>query len=251
MHSSIHRHCSSGYFFGMAVVFGLLSAGIVCGQGRVTIDASVDLRVPSESEVVSNNGTVPKTQWDSSRGVGRKGSGARITRGGGRVLVEGYNSRLVAAVYRECARYRIDPRLVFSLIWQESGGKLHVVSPKGARGPLQLMPGTAVRFGARNPFDPDEAVKAGVAYLVSLLDQFGGNVSQALAAYNAGSIPVDAFLNGKTVVLRGGKVVNRRGLRRPSGIPPYKETENYVENIANYYRRLCRETVVREGILQK
>ena len=233
------------------MVFGLLSAGIVCGQGRVTIDASVDLRVPSESEVVSNNGTVPKTQWDSSRGVGRKGSGARITRGGGRVLVEGYNSRLVAAVYREGARYRIDPRLVFSLIWQESGGKLHVVSPKGARGPLQLMPGTAVRFGARNPFDPDEAVKAGVAYLVSLLDQFGGNVSQALAAYNAGSIPVDAFLNGKTVVLRGGKVVNRRGLRRPSGIPPYKETENYVENIANYYRRLCRETVVREGILQK
>ena len=203
MRSSIHKYCLRGYLFGIAVVFGLLSAGIVCGQGRVTIDASVDLRVPSESEVVSNNGTVPKTQWDSSRGVGRKGSGARITRGGGRVLVEGYNSRLVAAVYRECARYRIDPRLVFSLIWQESGGKLHVVSPKGARGPLQLMPGTAVRFGARNPFDPDEAVKAGVAYLVSLLDQFGGNVSQALAAYNAGSIPVDAFLNGKTVVLEG------------------------------------------------
>jgi len=250
MHSSIHRHSSSSYYLGIAVLFGLVSAGIVCGQGRVTIDASADLRVPSEGEVVSNNGTVPKTQWDSSRGVGRKGSGARITRGGGRVLVEGYNSRLVAAVYRECARYRIDPRLILSLIWQESGGKLQVVSPKGARGPLQLMPGTAVRFGARNPFDPDEAVKAGVSYLVSLLDQFGGNVSQALAAYNAGSIPVDAFLNGKTVVLRGGKVVNRRGLIRASGIPPYKETENYVENIANYYRRLCRETVVREGALQ-
>jgi hypothetical protein len=150
MRSSIHKCCLRGYFFGIAVVFGLLSAGTVCGQGRVTIDASVDLRVPSESEVVSNNGTVPKTQWDSSRvRVGRKGSGSK-----GRVLVEGYNSRLVAAVYRECARYRIDPRLVFSLIWQESGGKLHVVSPKGARGPLQLMPGTAVRFGARNPFDP-------------------------------------------------------------------------------------------------
>src|SRR5713101_842709 len=247
MHSSIHRYCSSGYYFGIAALFGLLSAGIVCGQGRVTIDASVDLRVPSESEVVSNNGTVPKTQWDSSRvRVGRKGSGSK-----GRVLVEGYNGRLVAAVYRECARYRIDPRLVFSLIWEESGGKLHVVSPKGAAGPMQLMPGTAVRYGARNPFDPDEAVKAGVAYLVSLLDQFGGNVSQALAAYNAGSVPVDAFLNGKTVVLRGGKVVNRRGLRRASGIPPYKETENYVENIASYYRRLCRETVVRERALQQ
>ena len=64
MRSSIHKSCLSGYFFGIAVVFGLLSAGIVCGQGRVTIDASVDLRVPGESEVVSNNGTVPKTQWD-------------------------------------------------------------------------------------------------------------------------------------------------------------------------------------------
>jgi soluble lytic murein transglycosylase-like protein len=247
MRSSIHTNWLRSYFFGIAVLFGLLSVGIVSGQGRVAMDASVDLKVLSESEVVSNNGTVPKTQWDSSRvRVGRKGRGSK-----GRVLVEGYNSRLVAAVYRECARYRIDPRLVFSLIWQESGGKLHVVSPKGARGPLQLMPLTGVQFGARNPFDPDEAVKAGVAYLVSLLDQFGGNVSQALAAYNAGSVPVDAFLNGRTIVLRGGKVVNRRGLRRASGIPPYKETENYVENIANYYRRLCRETVVREGILQQ
>ena len=243
MRDSIHNYTLSGYFFGMAVLLVLVSAAVVDGQDRLTIDASVDLRIPAESAVVSNNGTVPKTQWDSSRGPGARKAGSSK----GRVLVERYNSRLVAAVNRECARYRIDPRLVFSLIWQESGGKLHVVSSAGARGPLQLMPGTAVRYGARNPFDPDEAVNAGVAYLVSLLDQFGGNVSQALAAYNAGSVPVDAFLNGKTVVLRGGKVVNRRGVRRASGIPPYKETEDYVENIANYYRRLCRDGVVRVG----
>ncbi len=232
--------------FVIALLFGSFSANVANGQGRVALDASVNLKVASEQHVVRNEGTVPKTQWDSSRrqrGQHRVGSN-------GRVVIEGYSGRRVTAVYRECARYGIDPRLVLSLIWQESGGKLHVVSRMGAQGPLQLMPGTSARFGVRNPFDPDEAVKAGVAYLVLLLDQFGGNVSQALAAYNAGSVPVDAFLNGKTVVLKGGKVVNRRGLRRTSGIPPYKETEDYVENIANYYRKLCREGVSREGSLQ-
>ena len=158
-----------------------------------------------------------------------------------REAVESYDRRLVAAVYRECARHRIDPRLVFSLIWQESGGKLRAVSRAGARGAMQLMPGTAAMYGARNPFDPDQAVRAGVAYLVALLDQFGGNVSQALAAYNAGSVPVLAFLEGRRIVLRNGKVVNPRARRTVGGIPPYKETQDYVENIANYYRGFLRE----------
>jgi len=160
------------------------------------------------------------------------------------VAVAAYNKRLVAAVYRECARYHIDPVLVFSLIWQESGGKLHVISPKGAAGPMQLMPSTAAQYGARNPFDPDQAVTAGVTYLVTLLDLFGGNVSQALAAYNAGSVSVDAFLRGKRVVLRNGKVINPRGIRTVGGIPPYRETQGYVESIANYYRGLRRQAGV-------
>ena len=159
-----------------------------------------------------------------------------------RVAVSTYDRRLVAAVYRECARYRIDPRLVFSLIWQESGGKLRVVSSAGAKGALQLMPGTAAMYGVRNPFDPDQAVTAGVAYLVSLLDQFGGNVSQALAAYNAGSVPVLAFLHGRRVVLRNGKVVNPRARKTVGGIPPYRETQDYVESIAHLYRGFVRES---------
>src|SRR5437660_1666766 len=108
------------------------------------------------------------------------------------------------------------------------------------------MPDTAARFGVKNPHDPEQAAKGAVAYLVWLLDRFGGDVSLALSAYNAGEAAVDAYLAGKTVILRNGKVINRRGIKTASGIPPYKETENYVENIANYYRRLCRETVVRE-----
>jgi soluble lytic murein transglycosylase-like protein len=144
---------------------------------------------------------------------------------------------LKAAVYREAARYNIDPLLIFSLINQESGGRLSAVSPKGARGPMQLMPGTASRFGVKNPHDIDDAVRGGVAYLVWLLDRFGGDVSLALAGYNSGEASVEAYLSGRTIVLKDGKVLNRRGIRT-GGIPPYIETQNYVRLIAQRYRRL-------------
>jgi len=151
---------------------------------------------------------------------------------------------LEEAVYKEAARYGIDPDLVFALVSQESGGRLNAVSPKNARGPLQLMPGTAARFGVRNPHDAKEAVRGGVAYLVWLLDKFGGNVSLALAGYNAGESAVDAYWQGKTIVLRDGKVINRRGIRT-GGIPPYDETENYVRRIAKRYRMMRAARAVR------
>lgn len=213
----------------------LFESKAVKGQGTIVLDTHVDLQEKTAQTLVGadvEQGTVRRRVRDS-----RPSKSSRAKR----VQTAGYNARLVAAVYRECARYRIDPVLVFSLIWQESGGKLHVISPKGAAGPMQLMPATAAQYGARNPFDPDQAVNAGVAYLVTLLDQFGGNVSQALAAYNAGSVPVDAFLRGKRVVLRNGKVVNPRSIRTVGGIPPYRETQDYVESIANYYRNLRRD----------
>jgi len=224
------------------LAFGsLLREKPVLGQGQIRFDAHVEFqekRLPAAGSGGVEEGTVRRRVGDSGKAERR------------RIGVSAYNQRLVAAVYRECARYRIDPVLVFSLIWQESGGKLHVISPKGAAGPMQLMPSTAAQYGARNPFDPDQAVTAGVAYLVVLLDQFGGNVSQALAAYNAGPVSVDAFLWGKRVVLRNGKVVNPRAVRTAGGIPPYRETENYVESIANLYRGFRREEAATSGLPQ-
>jgi soluble lytic murein transglycosylase-like protein len=111
------------------------------------------------------------------------------------------------------------------------------------------MPGTAARFGVRDPHDPKEAVRGGVAYLVWLLDRFGGNVSLALAGYNAGEKAVDAYLSGKRVVLPGGKVINARG-RRTNGIPPYDETENYVRRIAERYRLIRAERQAASTILR-
>jgi soluble lytic murein transglycosylase-like protein len=153
------------------------------------------------------------------------------------------------AIYNEAARYRIDPDLIFALVWQESHWDLRAISPKQARGPFQLMPETAQRYGVMDPHDPNEAARGGVAYLVWLLDRFGGNVSLALSGYNAGPIAVDAYLSGKPIVLRGGKVINARGIRT-DGIPPYQETQNYVRRIAERYRLIRAERQAASPIVQ-
>ena len=141
------------------------------------------------------------------------------------------------AIYKEAARYNIDPNLVVAIVWQESRFRSDAVSEKNARGLMQLMPETAAKFHVRNPHDPQQSIQGGVAYLVWLLDRFNGNVALALAAYNAGPGSVEAYLYGRRVILSNGKVINRRGIRN-NGIPPYAETVNYVRNIALRYRLL-------------
>jgi soluble lytic murein transglycosylase-like protein len=105
---------------------------------------------------------------------------------------------------------RIRPDLVRAVIQVESAFNSAAVSPKGAMGLMQLMPGTAEDFGVGNPFNPRENVRAGVAYLRQLLDRYGEDEQLALAAYNAGPGAVDR--HGHTV-------------------PPYRETRAYVSKI--------------------
>lgn len=110
----------------------------------------------------------------------------------------------------ECAtRHGLDESLVWAVMAQESGGKVRAVSHKGAAGLMQLMPATAERFGVTDRFDPRQNVMAGCAYLRWLLDRYRGDVSLALAGYNAGEGAVDRY----------------------NGIPPYRETKNYVRSI--------------------
>lgn len=101
----------------------------------------------------------------------------------------------------------VDPMLVKALIQVESNYKPRARSPKGAMGLMQLMPSTAREYKVRNPFDPRANIEAGVKHLKSLIDRFG--VELALAAYNAGEGAVRKF----------------------NGIPPYRETRNYVSRI--------------------
>lgn len=147
------------------------------------------------------------------------------------------NPSLNEAVRRETAKHSIDPLLIYALIEQESGGKVRAVSPKGARGPMQLMPATAARFGVRNPHDIPQSVRGGVEYFVWLLDKFDGNVLLALAGYNAGEGAVEAYRAGRAIILPNGRVINPRRLRT-GGIPPYPETQAYVRSIALRYIRM-------------
>jgi len=130
------------------------------------------------------------------------------------------NPRLRTTAYdglvRQAARaYQMDEALVRAVIHTESAFNPSAVSPKGASGLMQLMPGTASRYGVRDIFDPVENVYAGVHYLSDLKTMFNGNMQLAVAAYNA----------GENAVLRYG------------GVPPYPETINYVSRVTNLHGR--------------
>ena len=103
----------------------------------------------------------------------------------------------------------MEPELIDAVIRQESGYDPYAVSHKGAKGLMQLMPATAKRFGVKDVFDPAENVQGGVKYLRQLLDRYDGDRRLALAAYNAGEGAVDRF----------------------GGVPPYRETQDYVDRI--------------------
>ena len=120
------------------------------------------------------------------------------------------------SLVRQASRaYQMDEALVRAVIHTESAFNPSAVSPKGASGLMQLMPGTASRYGVRDIFDPVENVYAGVQYLHDLKKMFNGNTQLAVAAYNA----------GENAVLRYG------------GIPPYPETINYVSRVTDLHGR--------------
>lgn len=124
-------------------------------------------------------------------------------------------------------RYGIDPKILRVLCYLESRFRVNAISPKGARGPMQFMPETAARYGLSNPNDPGPAIDAAAQYFRDLLSRFDGRIDLAFAAYNAGEGTVEAFRNGRVLRLSNGKVINA-GRSVTGGIPPYRETQNYV-----------------------
>ena len=116
-------------------------------------------------------------------------------------------------VQEAAAKYNVDPALIEAVIKQESAYNASAQSPVGAQGLMQLMPGTAKDLGVANSFDPRENVMGGAKYLSQLMTMFDGNMTKVLAGYNAGPGNVQKY----------------------GGVPPFKETQDYVEKVLNNY----------------
>lgn len=126
------------------------------------------------------------------------------------------NARVDGLIRYYGNKYGVDSYLIFCLMSQESSFSSNAVSPKGAQGLMQLMPGTAARYGVTNPYDVSQSIMGGTRYLKDLLQLFNGRVDLALAGYNAGE----------------GAVIKYHYT-----VPPYAETQNYVRLISARYTR--------------
>ncbi|HEV8368969.1 MAG TPA: transglycosylase SLT domain-containing protein [Pyrinomonadaceae bacterium] len=124
------------------------------------------------------------------------------------------NNKIDSLIRYYGTQYSVDPYLVYCLMSQESKFTANALSPKGAQGLMQLMPGTAARYGVTNPYDQAQSIMGGTRYLKDLLKMFNGRVDLALAGYNA----------GEGAVMKYGYT-----------IPPYDETRNYVRLILARY----------------
>jgi hypothetical protein len=153
-------------------------------------------------------------------------------------------------IAQSAARHGVDPRLLWTIAYLESRFRPEAVSYKGgrpcARGMMQFVPGTAARYGLSNPHDPEPAIDAAARYVRDLTARFGGRLDLILAGYNAGEGAVEAFRDGRRLVLPTGKVINPSGVRT-GGVPPYGETRGYVSHGASVFSNITAAKIFNAG----
>ncbi|MGB5992565.1 MAG: lytic transglycosylase domain-containing protein [Desulfobacterales bacterium] len=121
-------------------------------------------------------------------------------------------------IIQTASHHQIDPALIKAIIMAESGYNTKAVSKKGAKGLMQLMPGTAQSLGVEDIFNPHQNITGGVQYFKQMVNRFNGDVKLALAAYNAGS----------------------RNVRNYNGVPPFKATHSYIKKVFKYLSNIQR-----------
>jgi hypothetical protein len=176
----------------------MLAAGAACAQEEVHVDGSV---------VLYDGATQRMSPGAHPTALILTPAGHR-PRGGHGAASPTPPPEVAQAIHESAERHQVDERLVREVAWQESHYKTQSVSSKGARGTMQLMPGTARTLGVDST-DTASNIEGGVVYLGQLMHHYDGDTSKALAAYNAGPRAVDRY----------------------GGIPPYRETQGYVHSI--------------------
>lgn len=142
-----------------------------------------------------------------------------------RMATRNYAAHVRSAVNSAGSRHNIDPRLIQAVIEVESRGNPNAVSPRGAKGLMQITPGICKRYGVSDPFDIEQNINAGAAYLAHLLESLNGDLERALAAYNCGL----------------GRV------SMSTELPPFSETRIFVDKIINRYRSRILKDLAGEG----
>jgi soluble lytic murein transglycosylase-like protein len=183
--------------------------------GLLAVAAAVATATPAAAQVykrTASDGTTYFTNIQPNPTFQRAAYTVSAARESRRPPSSGYGmySREIAEA---SARYGVPEHLIWAIIRVESGFDRRAVSPKGARGLMQLMPETAALLGVRDIFNPRENIHAGTRHLRGMMDRFHYDLPMAIAAYNAGDRPVAAF----------------------RGIPPYPETRDYVARVLRYY----------------
>lgn len=184
---------------------------------RVPVSVVLSLLLASalaaEARASSRGGKVKvEVQSDGTKVILNEGAGYRASRLAGSLRELDPTSSIARLIDEHATARALSPRLVQAVIQVESGYNQKAVSNKGAKGLMQLIDGTAADLGVANPFDAAENIRGGTAYLRKLWDTFG-NLELALAAYNAGPGAVE----------------------RHGGIPPYAETEAYVDKVLHLF----------------
>lgn len=154
-----------------------------------------------------------KSRIDRLRAPGR--SFSEVMKACASVPTRALDPALENTIARASAECNLEPALIKAVAQAESGFNPLAVSRVGAQGVMQLMPATAQALGVDNPFDPHQSIMAGSRYLRQMLDRNNGNTALALASYNAGPNAVERY----------------------GGIPPYPETQRYVQNVLALFER--------------
>jgi len=200
------------------------------GRTRLYLTAGDDNYVEFAPEEIVAVAAVPDPPASLHTAKSMNGNGLTPQTGAPKA---GAEARLSTADLREMlvkagGEHNLDVDLLASLVKAESDGNARAVSRAGARGLMQLMPGTAADLGVEDSFEPGENVSGGSAYLDALLTRYHGQLAFALAAYNAGPQAVDRY----------------------HGIPPYHETQAYIARVIHEFNRrvLAREALARQEL---